>query len=92
MFLPLLPLLQAPDYSDRVETHVDFGVLTQKLNTGVYTSNGEFVRDTCLMFGNSKSYWDRGTKQHEAGVELYEFFRSLVKEKMPLEAVLLKHR
>lgn len=75
-----------------MQSHIDLGVLTQNLNTGVYTSNGDFVRDACLMFGNSKSYWDRGTAQHEAGVELYEFFRSLVKDKMPQEAALLKHR
>lgn len=71
---------------------MDLGVLSHKLRTGVYTSNGDFVRDVCLMFGNSKSYWDRGTAEHEAGVQLYGFFRSLVEEKMPQETALLKHR
>ena len=72
--------------------HIDLGILAQNLNTGVYRSNGDFVRDTCLMFGNSKSYWSRGSEEHEAGVALYEFFRVLVSENMPHEVSSLRHR
>lgn len=84
--------MQAPDYGEKIKTHIDLGVLVQNLNTGVYTNNGDFVRDVCLMFSNNKSYWDRGSQQHEASSELYEFFRTLIKEKMPHEASCLRLR
>jgi exo-beta-1,3-glucanase (GH17 family) len=71
---------------------MDFGVLTQNLNTGVYTNNSDFVRDTNLMFVNGKSYWDRGTAEHEAALELYKIFRNLVHDMMPQEVAQLKYR
>ncbi|RWS15810.1 Bromodomain adjacent to zinc finger domain protein 1A-like protein [Dinothrombium tinctorium] len=71
---------EAPNYNNIVKHHVDFGLITTKLNTGTYKSNTEFFGDIYLMLQNCELYWPRKSEQYRAGKRLTVCLEQLLSE------------
>lgn len=49
-------IFQVPDYSDVIDTPMDFSTIKQRLADGEYTTDDQFIADATLVFVNCYTY------------------------------------
>ncbi|XP_029451437.1 PH-interacting protein isoform X2 [Rhinatrema bivittatum] len=68
-------LHEYPDYTDIIETPMDFGTVREKLAAGNYESPMELCKDVRLIFSNSKSYTpSKRSRIYSMSLRLSAFF------------------
>ncbi|RWS30097.1 bromodomain adjacent to zinc finger domain protein 1A-like isoform X2 [Leptotrombidium deliense] len=71
---------EAPKYNNIIKRHVDFNLVTSKLNSTEYKSDDEFILDIYLIMQNCWLYWGKFTEPYRAAKRLFIFLKQLLSE------------